>query len=71
MTEKKREETPRESERNADEILTESKAKLAFLAAIFGGYKWKDLPLDEREAWGANRIIEGVIKDLTILEGRL
>lgn len=57
--------------KTAENILDDSRAELAFLGAMLGGYKWKQLPLNEKEAWGANLIIEGIIEDLTILKKKL
>jgi hypothetical protein len=51
-------------DRSAETVIGQLESRLKFLAAILGGYPWKEFPLDDDEAWGLSLIIEDIIKDV-------
>jgi len=51
-------------DRSAETIIGQVEVRLKFLAAVLGGYPWKELPLDDDEAWGLSLIIEDIINDV-------
>lgn len=57
-------------DRSAETIISQIGSRLKFLAAILGGYPWKELPLDDDEAWGLSLVIGDVIKDVDFLKSK-
>ncbi len=72
MKTKAEKEASGECEVTAEEILNADKAKLAFLGiAIFAISMAEGIRLNDKEGFGANLIIEDVIRDLDRVEEKL